>query len=88
MKFNHSGSEVSINPLLSAADRMHRLLEKSADGELFTSREICVKLSLSYDRVTHVVYDPILLPNALRSPGKPTWWGSEKTIAAAKKELI
>jgi hypothetical protein len=87
MKFSHNGAEVKVNPLLSLPDRVHRLLEMSADGELFTSREICVKVPVSLDRLSHTSCNPKLIPHTLRHPGRPLWWGSEKTIAAAKKEL-
>lgn len=87
MRFKNNGVEVSINPSLSTVDRVHRWLESTADGELFRSRELCVKLSVGLDRLNHISCNPKVASNALRAPGKPLWWGSEKTIAAAKKEL-
>jgi len=90
MKFKLDGNEIismrtaSILPL---AAKVVRWLNSRPDGDLYTTKDVCMHAGVSADRLNHVSNDPRLKDVCVRIPGRPLWWGSAKTIIEARKEL-
>jgi hypothetical protein len=90
MKFKLDGKEVlsmRSATVLPVPVRIVRWLESRPDGDMYTTKDLCMHAAVSVDRLNHLSSDPRLIPVCLRIPGKPLWWGSSKTITEARKEL-
>ena len=85
MKLFMSGTKVKFNQnqVPPRIKRLKEFLDKSKDGELFTSRQASTCCNLD---TTNMVSDAYFIPDYSYKVGNKRYWGKPRTINQLKKE--
>ena len=92
-QFKLNGKPLDLRPAAPSVTKAKPFLQSLPDNELLSSRELAIKIGVSYATVKDVLaIDEALIrfTARLRLPRKTTVWGNPRTIAelSKNKELL